>query len=1054
MKSANIILSNTYLAGFYKIIDQIKQKVDSDKFSDIILVVPDKFSLNAEQIFMEKIGLSSVFNVWLTTFSRLIAKVVADDSNSFSLLSKNSGTMLVSEIILKNADKITTYKKISNNYALAETMFNVINLLKSSGVKPEELKNNFDQTNFGLKLKDIYLVYSEYEKAMKDKIDSITRLEIFDKKVKQSNYIKNSDIYFAMFESFTNVQQASLANLAKYAKSFNISLCANTLQPNHYIYCNDVFQKLRGYFENNFIKCNITNTTLNGTELQNFLSKNLLGFGVKNKLETNAVKLVGCDNTLQEVRYIASKIKYLVLQKGYNFDDINVAINGLDDYALDVQQVFDEFDLPYYMDKSRTMLDHYFVKLLLKIADFVCGDKSILTAIAISKNPIFDVSESAKNDFEIYCKKYNVFGEDLYKNFNELDEQSKNANLVRKQIFDDIKELEQNLAKATLVGEYSQILMDFLTKLGAKNKILQISNMQTDIIQKQVDCEVFDKFEKLIQETDSLLGNDVMDVKFYFDMIKSGLSSINLLTVPLKCDAVFVGDASNSTYYPKKIMFVCGACQSKIPNFQGDCGTITDSEISIFKATNQISPSIKDINKREKFKLFNLLTISSDRLEVTYSTLVNGSVQTKSEFISALQNICLTNSKPLAIEKYNQQDLKLAPTDANFAYLVGTLKNAIIIANGKDSKLKFILQNNFEDILQAETKKYVDSASRYVLQNAKGYLFDKNKTTISQIERYFRCPFMQFIDYGLSPKENQTNKLQAFDVGNILHKIAQIFVDNYIKTQKFSPNLQKDVEKIFDNVLSEKKYVNFAGNTYALKNLKNEAVRFCGAIQNQINKGDFKPVFTEKKFEGYALKSGLTISGAVDRVDCYDHNMRIIDYKTGKEKFNFAEVYYGIKLQLVVYLQVMSDVLKKNGVATFYMPVKNDFFDLGKSGLSYYKLDGVMLQDDGVIRHMDTTIDGTAPSEIIDVDFLKGGGYKAQSQKKFLSLQEFANLKKYCFDILNGAIDEMIGGYILPKPYKQSSASPCASCKYSALCHYSIENFGYRAISAKSKKDF
>ena len=74
MKSANIILSNTYLAGFYKIIDQIKQKVDSDKFSDIILVVPDKFSLNAEQIFMEKIGLSSVFNVWLTTFSRLIAK--------------------------------------------------------------------------------------------------------------------------------------------------------------------------------------------------------------------------------------------------------------------------------------------------------------------------------------------------------------------------------------------------------------------------------------------------------------------------------------------------------------------------------------------------------------------------------------------------------------------------------------------------------------------------------------------------------------------------------------------------------------------------------------------------------------------------------------------------------------------------------------------------------------------------------------------------------------------------------------------------------------------
>ena len=150
----------------------------------------------------------------------------------------------------------------------------------------------------------------------------------------------------------------------------------------------------------------------------------------------------------------------------------------------------------------------------------------------------------------------------------------------------------------------------------------------------------------------------------------------------------------------------------------------------------------------------------------------------------------------------------------------------------------------------------------------------------------------------------------------------------------------------------------------------------------------------------------------------------------------------------------MSEILHKNGVATLYMPVKNDFFDLNKSSYSYYKLDGVILQDDSVIRQMDTTLDGTVPSEIIDVDFLKSGGYRAQSQKKLLSLQEFANLKKYCFDVLNGAIDEIIGGYISPKPYKQPNANPCASCKYNSLCHYSIENCGYRAISPKTKKDF
>src|SRR5574344_2526511 len=123
-KIANIILSNTYLSGFYKTIEKIKTLTEKDKFENIILVVPDKFSLNAEQLFLEKMGMDSNFNVWVATFSRLISKVIGENDKNFTVLSKNSGTMLVGEIIQKNADKISTYKKLANNYSLAETMYN------------------------------------------------------------------------------------------------------------------------------------------------------------------------------------------------------------------------------------------------------------------------------------------------------------------------------------------------------------------------------------------------------------------------------------------------------------------------------------------------------------------------------------------------------------------------------------------------------------------------------------------------------------------------------------------------------------------------------------------------------------------------------------------------------------------------------------------------------------------------------------------------------------------------------------------------------------------
>ena len=157
-KKTKIVLSNTYLSGFYHIVDEINKKIKQDTSKNIILIVPDKFSLNAEQIFMERTGLSSVFNVWPTTLSRLISKVIGNDEVGLNVLSKNSGTMLVSQIILKNAEKLKTYKKLSNNYSLAETMYKAINLLKSSGIRPEELKDNINDTNFGQKMQDLYVV--------------------------------------------------------------------------------------------------------------------------------------------------------------------------------------------------------------------------------------------------------------------------------------------------------------------------------------------------------------------------------------------------------------------------------------------------------------------------------------------------------------------------------------------------------------------------------------------------------------------------------------------------------------------------------------------------------------------------------------------------------------------------------------------------------------------------------------------------------------------------------------------------------------------------------
>ena len=1101
MKTSNnattkIVLSNTYLSGFYHQIDEIKRKCN-DGVENIILVVPDKFSLNAEQIFMERTGFSSVFNVWLTTLSRFVDKVTSEDLQNNTLLSKNSGTMLVSKIIQENIDKISTYKKIANNYELAKTMYNVINLLKSSGVTPSELKNNFNETNLGLKIKDIYLIYSEYEKCMKNSIDSITRLQIFDNKIKNSEYIKNSHIYFAMFDGFTNVQINSLAQLAKASKYFSISLCANTKQSNSYIYDNYIFQKFKNIFDENNIEYNIINKELNGTKIQKFISKNLFAINYENKnlnknnekntkniekiaksvkisnknqkkaLETDKVKLIECSNTQSEIRYVASKIKYLFMKNNYMFDDINIAVNGLNDYKLQIKQIFAEYDLPCYIDDDRTMLEHYFTSTFFKIADFVQGQKSLSNAIDIVMSPIYNLDGLSKNDFQNYCIKHNFSGEDFYNNFiDDKSDNYKNAEEIRQKVFKNIENFEKKLKNASNLTDLKNCLIEFLDIIDAKNIIDFNKQNQSNLLYKQIDSEVYDKFNKTLEECDSIVGNLEVNASMFFDMLKSCLEGVNLLSVPIKCDAIFVGDASKSTYYPRKILFVMGSTQNRMPSIQSDSGTLTDTEIALLKSNNNIRPTIKEINKREKFKLFNLITLPSDRLELTYANLINGQVEFKSDFIYAVQNIFTNNGLQLPVERYEYEDLKiLDDTDSTSAsFMVGTIKNAIKISKSSSENLKFLLNKQLTDVISSFENEYKDSENKYEINNIREKFFDNNKTKITQIERYFRCPFLQFIDYAVKPKDNPKFEIKNIDVGNILHNVAQLYVENYIKRgYLFAKDIDIEVEKLFNFVINKPEFKIFAKNIYAINNLKEEAKRFCKAITHQIECSDFKPIFAEKSFENFKLDNNLSIDGKVDRIDAFSLKnvendlstkyVRVIDYKTGKDKFGYADIYYGIKLQLIVYLNAICDELNAKPVSTGYIHVKNKFNDFFENEFKSYKIDGVTLQNDGMILRLDKNLLSNKKSEIINVD-LTNDGYSKNCSKYLLTEKELKSLQVYALNILNNATTEMLSGYIEPKPYKNGDNTSCSNCKWKSVCHYNLNKTGYREILAKNKENF
>lgn len=1061
-KRVNLVVSNTYLSSFDLVLDKIQASINDNKFNNIILVVPDKFSMNAEQLFFERLKTKSVFNVWLTTLSRLIKKVLGTKEQSYKVLTKQSGTMLVEKIILQRTEELSTYKKVAKNYSFAEKMYNVINLLKSSGIKPEELKNNIDNTNLGKKIKDIYIIYSAYENLLQgEMIDTITRMQLFSDVAKSSDYLKNSDIYFAMFDSFTNAQLSMLTKLAKTCKSLTFGVCYNVVQPNKQIYDNIVFQRLKENFESASLQVNIEFSKPKQEPLQKFITQNLFGIKSDKTFDTNKVKILECDNIEEEIRYVASSIKHKVMEQSLMFDDINVAINGLDTYMPIVQKVFDEYDFPYYLDVSRSLTTHYFVKLILKIFDFVSEKNSIIDAITIAQSPIFDVDANKLATFENFCNEYNIIGEEFFVPFNHIQtEACQIAEEVRKAVFENIKTFKTKLNEISTFADFVNILTEFLQSIDAQNKIKLISQNQIDVIEKRIDEQVYEKFYSVLTEVESVFDTQNITAQFAFEVVASGLGAINLSTVPLKCNSIFVGDASASTYIPKKELYVLGATESRMPAYSIDAGTLTDIEINNFKSKNLISPTIKELNRREKFKLFNLITNFKNSLSMSYSLVTNGEIQKPSEFITKLCEILICNGNKLSKQTYSQFvklafDSKLNDKYPN--YIVGTTQNAIMLAKNIQNKNKKIKAGTqLQNIIDLQEKKYLFSKDSFNITNSKEVFFPHNHTKVSQIEKYFDCPFKHFLEYGIRPKEHKKFEIKSVDIGNILHEVAERFVNKCIKNNFDNIDVKQTTEQIFDNIINSNKYKNLLGKTFAIKKLREEAVRFCLAIDNQIKSSDFKPEKTEFKFENYQLDNGLTIKGLVDRYDVCGNSFRVIDYKTGKDKFSYASVYYGLKLQLILYLNILEDLLQKQGVGSFYMPVKNNMTTFAESEFSRYKFDGVVQNDKSILLKMDKSMLENSKSQIINVAFTKQGELSKQQSNFAITLQEFKNIKTYCTKILSNALDEMLSGYIMPKPYKKTDGkNSCDYCKHKAVCRYRMLDEGYREIlSAIDKNKF
>lgn len=1038
-----------------------------DRSKKHIIIAPDRCTLNIEKKLFELLDEECFVDLDVLTFSRLAKIELSKLSISEKVLTKNSAVAIIKKILLDNEKNLSNFNKAIKFNGFSSELYNTICLFKSCNIESFDIDIETKEKALNLKLKDIKLIYEKYEEFLKqDYTDSFNRLTLFASLINKETF-KDTCFYFVDFEDFTKQQYLIIEKLIRFSNSVAFACSwskASESIKNANIHLNAIFYGVMDLCSQIGATPNIIKISKDNVLLNNFLSLSVeKDFDNKRELlESGGLKLYKYSSILDEIKHTVTEIKFKIINENLNFNDFSIIVPNIDTYANLLIREFNKFGISYYLDSSDNLNENFIVRVLISVLNILAGDFDKYEVLAYLKSPFSNICEEKVFAYENHINRYGLMGKTL------LGE----ANGEKFEVFDKFLAQIEEFSLAQTIGDFIDGVRKFLEKIGFYANLeeyLKENLEKDDLILFRKNKQVVERIDKAFEELGEVFKNDICSFGDFVELFKAYIEDATLVLPPISLDAVFVGDYNKSFFEKNKYVYIIGANEGIMPSYNLDTGIITDRDISNLSNKNKLNPTVAVINKRKRFKIYENLFVGEKTIVSYHESGESGEDAYSSVWVDSISKILglkiIDGSKELDIisnsrlslnreniifNNFNEETAKenfiflikqwQANANAkNFITLTSSLNNAL---NKKSKFSTFVLDNlNYKN----EVPK---------LKRAKEIYFKSGKCSISEVERFYHCPYEHFVDYGLRLEENKLSEISAMDNGNILHEYLRLIVPKVVKNYQDSEFLSK-MDYIAKNTMT---YVleHNADYDYIIKNpklsyfvdsLKNEAVRILRALVYQQENSQFIPnekyleYAFDKKGEQIELVVGgkkLVVKGFIDRVDIFNDGFRIIDYKTGKTSStfkDFSDLVNGKKIQLFIYLMAFEKVSGLKPLGAFYMPILNAFEK--ENSLDLYKLQGVIESSMETLLASDKNLEQWGyKSKIIDVKTSKKG--LITKNNRILDASQLKALSDYAFKLLKDACGRILDGEITPNPLgKDYINSSCKLCKFKAICGFS-----------------
>ena len=1081
-----------------------------EKEKKIYIITPEQFSFTAERKLMDILKEQATINAEVITLSRMAYRVMSEiGGNNQTHLSKCGKSMLIYSILNTYKKEFKFLGKTDENIDLS---MRTITEFKKHNVTIEDLKEETTKTEdeyLKNKLKDMLFIYEKFEEKIQDNyIEETDLLTILAENLDKVDLVKDSIIYIDEFAGFTTQEYDVIKQMINLAKQVNITICVDDLDTNtnpdtDIYYSNKItVRKLQDLAEeNNFDieEIELKNVYRFKTKELKHLSENLYNIkSTKYAENVENIQLFLAQNEYSEVEEVAKKINKLVREENKKYKQISIITQNMDNYSSLVRVIFDQYNIPVFIDEKRDLNQNVIVQYLLSILDVLNRNFTSETVFSYIKLGFSGIEDEEIFKLENYCTKWGINLNKWKTDFKyELDDENKKndvirLNEIRKQIIEPLVKLQKEIRGEKTAKNITRLLYEFIQNQNIEEKINQKMNELQAIGKIDLMNEYKESYQIILDVLDEIVlifGEDKVTIDQYQKILKTGLKNSGLGKIPGTADQVILGDVDRSRSHKVDVVFIIGLNDGVFPRVNKDEGFLNDEDREFLKQDGiELAKGTIEQLYEDKFNIYKAFTTAEKQLYLSYSSSdKDGKSLRPSILINQIKKLYPKLQEKSDIIQKNYEIINKTITYQELIENIAKLKkNEDIPKIWYEIYKYYKSQEKWNTILEQDLEgiNYTNIPQEIEKQNIDKLYGNNLKTSISKLETYRRCPFSYYLQYGLKLKEKEELKIQTFNTGSLMHETIDQFFE-YVRSEglELADITEEQILEIVSNIIDEnlnlsKNFIFTATAKYKvlvkrLKKIVSKALKYIiqtiiysdfsieGTEVEFAEKGKYKPIILELE-EGKKIE----ITGKIDRIDTSKKEdgkyLRIIDYKSSDKNIDLNEVYAGLQIQLLTYTDAICKQEDIIPAGIFYFSLleqmvkadkRIDEDEIEEIIRKNFKMKGLIVADVKIIKMNDNSLQ-SGSSKIVPAAITASGGVN-EKWTNGVKQEEFKILQDYIYKTIRDISKEILKGRIDLKPYYKKGKTPCEYCNYKAICGFNprLKDNNYNYIDQKSKDD-